>query len=219
VTSRPWDAQDSQKLSPSERKQLEQVLKRREREADEAAAEVKAERLANFEEELATIFSAEDETFRDLVVYVEELVAKANAEVDRRCDELGIRRAFRPRLRVGWFGRGENADKERRAELRKAAGARAESDMLKAKKQIRHTFTDALEMLAIGALNSDEARAFLAQAPRPEVLMPPVRLADLDVAKAKLQVGYRSSVPLLAIAAGDEDPSDPEDDDFPRSLR
>jgi hypothetical protein len=206
-------------LSPADRKLLEQTLKRREREADEAAVQVKEERLANFEEEIATVFSAEDEAFRDVVAYVEELMKKANAEIDRRCDELGIRRAFRPRLMMAMSGRGENASKERRAELRRAAEARAESDMLKAKKEIRRTFTDALEMLAIGALNSDEARAFLAQMPRPEALMPEVRLADLDAAKAKLQIGYRSSVPLLAIAAGDEDPSDPEDDDFPRSLR
>ena len=57
---------DTTKLTAQERKALEQVLKRREREANESAGEVKAQRLAAFEEELAHEFSAEDAAFKDV---------------------------------------------------------------------------------------------------------------------------------------------------------
>jgi hypothetical protein len=214
---RAWDAEDSAKLSAAERKDLLAVLKRREKEADESAAEMKAQRIAEFEEELATIFEAENKAFADVTALAEAAVRKANEEIDRRCDELGIRRSFRPRLGLRWSGRGENSDKERRAELRRVAEKRAEADMLAAKKEIRRTFTDQQELLAIGALNSEEARAFLARMPRPEALMPKVRLAELDVGNKTTQDRWQP-VPLLAVnPPGEDDPSEPEedDDDFP----
>jgi hypothetical protein len=203
---RPWDENDSAKLTAADRKEPHSVLRRREKEADESAEEVKARRLPDFEEELATIFSAEDAAFADVTAFAQEMIEKADAEIDRRCDELGIRRAFRPELRLGWSGRGENTSKERRNELRKVAEARAEADKLSAKKQIRRTFTDQQELIALGALSTEEARAFLAQMPRPETLMPEVRLAEHNVAdkKTERQLGY-GSVPLLAIGPPGED--------------
>jgi hypothetical protein len=226
MTERPWDAEDSAKLSNAERQQLERVLRRREKEADESAEEVKAQRIAQFEEELAQIFSAESEAFVDVTGLAKEAVAKVNDEIDRRCDELGVRRAFRPRVHLVWSGRGESADKERRAELRRVAERRAEADKLTAQKAIRRTFTDQLELLAIGALSSEEARAFLTQAPRPEALMPEVRLAALDVGDRKVEGRYGlGGVPLLALGSpGEDDPSEDEDDeddsdDFPRPRR
>jgi hypothetical protein len=216
---RPWDADASAKLSTAERQQLERVLKRREKESDESADEVKAQRIADFEEEIATIFAAESEAFADVTALAQEVVAKANAEIDHRCDELNIRRAFRPRLRLGWVGRGENDEKERRAELRRVAEKRAEADKLAAKKVIRRTFTDQLELLALGVLASEEAQKFLEQAPRPEALMPDVKLAELNVGDAKTPRERWSggSVPLLALGEGN-DPSEPEDDE-PRRRR
>ena len=204
---------DTTKLTAQERKALEQVLKRREREANESAGEVKAQRLAAFEEELAHEFSAEDAAFKDVTTFANELVAKANAEIDRRCDELGIRRAFRPKLRLGWSPRGENTDNERRAELRKVAERRAEADKLAAQKQIRRTFTDQLELLATGLLDSEEARTFLDRMPRPEALMPEVRLAELDLGDKTIRAAWRVPLPLLAVnPAGAEDPSQVDED-------
>jgi hypothetical protein len=220
MTNRPWDADDSSKLTPAERKALEGVLKRREKEADESAEEVKAQRLAAFEEELAQIFSAEDAAFADVTALAKEAIAKVADEVERRCDELGIRRDFRPSIGLAWSGRGANTFEDRRKELRKAAEARADADKLTAQKQIRRTFTDQLELLALGVLGSEEAQSFLEQAPRPEVLMPEVRLAELDAGNVTVnRYGRRlrggDSIPALALGQpGEEEPErDDEDDD------
>jgi hypothetical protein len=221
MTDRPWDARDSAKLSNAERQQLERVLKRREKEADESAEEVKAQRLAAFEEELAQIFGTEDKAFADVTALAQEWISKANDEIDRRCDELGVRRDFRPQLVLAWKGRGANTDKERRKELQRVAEKRAEADKLTAQKQIRRTFTDELEKLAVGALGSEEAKAFLEQAPRPEALMPEVRLAELDAGNVTVggygRGGLRGgdSIPVFALGPpGEKEPErDDEDED------
>ena len=45
----------------------------------------------------------------------------AQATVDDRCEELGIPKRFRPSIQAVWSGRGENAVKSRRDELRRVA--------------------------------------------------------------------------------------------------
>jgi hypothetical protein len=201
------------KMTSAERTELHKVLCRREKEARETVDEVKARRLADFETELATIFDHEHEAFADVTTLAKELVAKADAEIQRRCDELGIRLEFRPDLRLGWSGRGANTSRERRVELRRVAQTRAESDARATKTKITRAFTDQMEALAVGALTSDEARAFLEGMPRPEVLMPEVRLAELDVAGATYAPKYGDPFPLFALGQGDEPTAELDEDD------
>jgi hypothetical protein len=107
-------------------------------------------------------------------------IQDADDLVAKRCADLGIRPEFRPRIDLLFYGRGENALKERRAELRKVAQTRIAALGKNAKHAID---VDALEReteLVAGALTTGEAQAVLAAMPTLQALMPPIALAELE---------------------------------------
>src|SRR4051812_41182250 len=100
------------RMTSRERSELAALVRRREKVAKTATAEVKARRVADLEVQLASAFCAEDERFADVARFASQVVARANQEVQRRCEEIGIPERFRPSLEVAWAGRGENATAE-----------------------------------------------------------------------------------------------------------
>lgn len=141
----------------------------------------RAEARAQFEEDLARKYLPEDhpawaEAFR----VAQAAAERVNAEVTAHCEALGIRPEFAPKASVGWFSRGENASKERRAELRKVAEARLEAMHKAALATITSNSNRAeLEILSRG-LKSDEARVLLESLPAAADLLPPVLLTDVE---------------------------------------
>jgi hypothetical protein len=141
---------------------------------------LKAARVADFEQELATTFDSDAEILADLMREARETVARLDAELARRCQEQGIREEFRPSIVVGNTYRGENACQKRRVELRAVARTRADADARAAKHRINAWEAEITRLLIATGLDTDEAQSFLESLPEPDQLMPALSLAELE---------------------------------------
>ena len=158
------------------------LLKARARIAKMEVDELQAKRLADVEQELAAIYHIGDhEVWEATYKAADAAVRDANARIAEVCQSLGIREEFRPGLAgVGWYGRGENAAKERRAELRRVAKRRYMAEAKRAKLVIDTVVVDRQAKLIAGALHSSEAQAFLETMPTPEALLVRLELPELE---------------------------------------
>lgn len=167
-------------LTKAERTELTSIVKMRGRLAREGVALRQAELLADFEAQLAAVYDSNADAWREVTQEADRLVAAADAEVAARCDELGIRSEFRPSLNLSWYGRGENADQKRRAELRKVAVTRLDAMAKSAKHEISKQETEARTAIAAAALTSDDAREWLDSLPTAEALMPALTVTEIE---------------------------------------
>lgn len=170
-------------MSRSERVELAKVVRLRARVAKDDVGVREAQLLADVEQQLAARYKATHEAWAEVTAAAKAAVGAADAEVARRCRELGIPEEFRPSLGLSWYGRGENADKNRRAELRKVAQTQAAASGKAARLEIDRQAARLLTDLAAGALESSSAREFLAAMPTPEELMPLLALPELGGAQ------------------------------------
>jgi hypothetical protein len=139
-----------------------------------------AELLADLEDQLAAEYRWDDEAWAEVTAEAKRAVAEADEAIAKRCADLGIRPEFRPGLQVSWYGRGENASKNRRAELRKVAQTRLAALAKMAKVAIDKDALERETTLVAGALSSAEAKDFLEAMPTLEALMPRIALAELE---------------------------------------
>ena len=107
-------------------------------------AEREAELLADAEAQLAAISKDTDTAWADVTGLAKKTIREADAVIAERCETLGIPTDFRPGLSLSWYGRGNNASKERRAELRKVAQTRIAANGRKAKLAIEQRSVEAL---------------------------------------------------------------------------
>ncbi|MGO9684619.1 MAG: hypothetical protein ACLP0B_14950 [Steroidobacteraceae bacterium] len=167
-------------MSKGEREDLQRLVRQREKVLKSAARQRSSELLADFENQLGSTYKFdEDETWAAAAEAAEREVAKAEARVAARCAELGIPKRFAPSLDLQWYSRGENAVKERRAELRKMATTRIEAIERDAIVKIEMASVTAQTEIAVAGLTSDAARAFAAKLLDIEVLMPKLLLAAI----------------------------------------
>jgi hypothetical protein len=183
-----------ERMTSRERSEIAALVRRREKVAKSATAEVKAKRLAELEVQLASSFSAEDERFADVARFASQVVAHANQEVQRRCEEMGIPERFRPALDIKWYGRGENATAERRSELRRVGQTQADADQKQALTHIEAASVEAQTALLRAGLTTDAARKFLDSQSTAEQLMPALEVSSLLQALP----GHRADGPLTA---------------------
>ena len=170
--------------SAAERAILEKTINARYQVAADDIKALAADQMARAEAELSQEFDAQDELWKDLTLMASRAAKEADAELARRCEAAGIRASFRPSIHVNFYERGENANPYRRGELRKLACARVEANMKKALAELRRRKAAALEMLVLGGLDSDAARAFLANMPTAADLLPSQSLVQMDVLAA-----------------------------------
>lgn len=159
-------------MSRAEREELVKLVKARGRLAHRVVDQRAAELLADAERQLAARYKIDDVTWKELTANAQEVVSNADREIARRCEQLGIPAEFRPSLTLGWWNRGENMVKERRAELRKVAQTRIAAMALQARVTIESAALEGVTQLVAGGLESAEARAVLASLPTVEALMP-----------------------------------------------
>jgi len=141
-----------------------------------------AELMADFERQMATIYKwDDDELWSNATEAAEEALREADSKVAERCEELGIPAQFRPKIGgVAWYGRGENASKERQAELRRVARTEIDRLIKAAKEQIETGSLEVQEKILLGGFDSAGARAFLEAMPTPEALMPTLDASAID---------------------------------------
>jgi hypothetical protein len=143
-------------------------------------AEARGKRLlADAEAKLAAVYKREDEAWADITEAAEKAVEEANACIDALCQERGIPPEFRPELHTGWYDRGENMFRERRAELRKVAQSEVEARVRQAKVQIDRVLAEQMNHITQAGLTSEEARAFIGTMPTPEQLLPTLGSLEL----------------------------------------
>jgi hypothetical protein len=169
----------TERMTSRERSELGALIRARAKVARAVADEVKTKRLADFEVQLTSAFSAEDERFRDITAFARQALSRANQELTERCEQLGIPEAFRPQFSLGWIGRWENATAERRAELRRVAHTQADADQKEALRKIEVASVEAQTELLRAGLDTAAAHAWLESMPTPEQLMPPLNVASL----------------------------------------
>jgi hypothetical protein len=167
-------------ISRSEREDLQRLIRQREKVLKSAAKQRSAELLADFENQMGSTYSFDqDEVWSNATEVAEREAAKAQNRIAARCAKLGIPERFAPRLDVHWYSRGENAVKERRTELRKMAVTRIEAIEREAIVKIEMASVTAQTEIAVSGLTSNAARQFVENLPSIETLMPALSLASL----------------------------------------
>jgi len=166
-------------MTKAERDELAKLLKARARVANRVVEQRAAELLAYVEEKLAAQYEIDDAAWKDVTATARKAAQAADAEIARRCRQRGIPKRFRPSIGTYWLDRGENFAPRRRAELRKVAETRIDALAKQARVAIETTALDGVTKLVAGALESAEARAFLAAMPSVEALMPALDVRQL----------------------------------------
>jgi hypothetical protein len=170
-------------MTRRDREDLAKVVRRREKLTKGDADRLAAERLAGFESQLAAIYKpGDDPVWQELYAAAATAVAEVKAKLAERCRELGIPEDWAPDLQLRWYGRGENAAAERRAELRRVAKTRIDADAKAAKVEIEKRSVAVQEQLIARGLDSEDAKVFLESMPTAEQLMPSVSVAEIEAA-------------------------------------
>jgi hypothetical protein len=170
----------TESMTRREREDLAKVTRLRAKVAKDGITAREAALLADVEEQLSAVYRFDHDAWADITRHAEQVVAEADKQIAQRCRELGIRESFRPRLSLSWYDRGENASRERRSELRKAAQTKIAAMGKDAKMAIDARAADVLTELIAGGLESADAKAFLESIPTADQLMPRLTLSELE---------------------------------------
>jgi hypothetical protein len=169
-------------MTKPDRDALIGLNRRRARQAEREAEARERVLLAEVEDLMTAEFEAHDRLWAEAVNIAKDAMAKANAQIQAQCLDLGIPPKHAPGLSLTWHARSsEFTDSSRRAELRRLAASRLAALTKTAKSAIQAASLNVEEQLILGGLQSGEARAFIAAMPTPEQLMPPLSLEDLGV--------------------------------------
>jgi hypothetical protein len=168
-------------MTKADRDSLLQLCRMRARVAKADAVAVAARRRAEFAAQLAAVYSFDnDETWRQAYQSAKAATNRAREEIAARAKELGIPQRFAPELGLHWYGRGENASRERRAELTRVAHTKIEQLEKEAKHAIERASVEIQTRLVADGLESADAKAFLESMPAPEQLIPEISVAEVQ---------------------------------------
>ena len=168
------------RISKGERDELRRIVrgdfKALRSEVDVREAELRAE----IEKRVAQRFIGHEETIHKAREKVQAIIDEANAkmgeaalECQRDCEGyvVHLEPLFPPQLRFV---------REKRDEMRRAMLADLEARVAQAKARMQRQEVDLLKKLSSGALESDEAKAFLREIPTVAELVPESRLLELE---------------------------------------
>jgi hypothetical protein len=173
---------DTSPMTNADRQALIRIARARAKQAEREVDARKAFLIAEAVNDATAEYTAQDELWADAVAIAEEAAAKANAQIQARCVELGIPAKQAPRLQLAWSSRSSDyGDSRRRAELLKLAEKRADAIAREAKAALHANALDYEERLIIGGLQTDEAKALAESVPTVEQLMPKLNIEDLGV--------------------------------------
>jgi hypothetical protein len=208
-----------ERMSRQDRAELKEAAKLKARVAKHRVAQLKADRIADFEELLATEFDPLDERWEDVVTEanraIHEAIQKVNARIDEQLPDVPKR--YRPSVHggMGFMRRGENWLNERRVELRRVATTRYDEMAKHAIAEIEAKVAAVQIDLIERGLSTAEAREYLASIPEPQELIPTLRIEDVSTdmrreltQKARTGRGYlerlEAKEALDAVGLGDD---------------
>src|SRR3954467_15184013 len=97
----------SNRMTKSEREDLQRLIRQRERVQKSAAKERSAQMLADFENAMGAIYQPEDDpVWEQLMSIAHHEVDKVQQQLVVRCQELGIPNQFTPGCDLRWRHRG-----------------------------------------------------------------------------------------------------------------
>ncbi len=167
-------------MTKTERADLSRLIRRREALMKRMADERGAVLLAEFERQSAAIYAYDDDsTWKAAHAAADEAVREAQAQVARRCRELGIPPEFAPHLELSWYDRGQNAVAQRRAELRRVAKTQIDARVAGAKVTIEQQSVELQTEIVAGSLTSATAKAFLGRMPTVEAMIPSLTIPEI----------------------------------------
>jgi hypothetical protein len=168
-------------IGKGEREDLQRLIRQRERVLKSAIKQRSAELIADFENQMGTEFSFDDDVvWAQAKKEVDAVVARAKQQIAARCRELGIPDRFAPTLDTRWSHRGyDNSVKQRREELRRMARTKIEAIEQKAATEIALSCLEAQTQLAVVGLSSEAARAFVESLPGIATLMPKLSFSEV----------------------------------------
>ena len=160
-------------MTRSEIANLERLIRKQERVLKAATDQRAAELKADFEAKVTAQYSFDDDqVWKEAFKLARESVDAAQAEIAKRCEEIGIPAEFAPSIEYHWHSRGTNAVRQRRDELRRKADAEIEALKKSAPTQIEIWSLNAQTDLASRTLTSEAAKTFLDSMPATAELMP-----------------------------------------------
>lgn len=194
-------------MTKSERSELGQLLRKRERVMKAAARERSDQLIAEFDTQSAQIYSFDDDAvWKKAVEAAQEAANAAQKIIDRRCQEIGIPPEFSPGVQFGWYGRGQNAVASRRAELRRMAKSRIDAMEQETVVKIERLSLAAQTEVIANGLQSEASRAFLENLPSIDILMPainPIEIKQLIESKHREK---QNSYQTFSAVSEDDDP-------------
>jgi len=167
-------------MTKTERNELGKLVRQNGKIAKLDVEQRGAKVLADIEQEMASEYATNHAAWAAITKDAQEYVRKADEQIAEKCRELGIRPSFRPELHLSWYSRGENAEKSRRAELRKVAQTRVAEQIRLGKLEIERAVASQLTTLAVGGFETEAAREFFGKMPTADQLIPAMTLLELQ---------------------------------------
>jgi hypothetical protein len=177
-------------MTKAERSELRSLIRQRFKVLRADVDQRHAELLAELEVRLTDKFATDDAAWTSVAFVIGEAAREANRKANDAVralvgpdgwpsdrDKVLIQEAALSRIRATAAEYRKETDKP---EMRKASRARIDATVKAAHLQLDRQEVDLLERLAVGALESDEARGFLAEIPTVSSLVPAERLLELE---------------------------------------
>jgi hypothetical protein len=176
-------------ISKADQENLVKLAKMRAKVSREGIAARQAAMIADVEEQLSATYEFDDAVWAEITREAKAAVDSADAKIAAICQELGVPPKFRPELQIRWYSRGENAVRERRAELRQLAEKRIEAAGQAAKLAISEREVETIGELYAARFETDEARELVERMPTPAELMPTISIGELGAEQRPTPAG------------------------------
>lgn len=164
-------------ITKAERAELRSIVRQQFKVLRHEVEQRGVELLGDVEQEIAAKYREEDEAWGRATFVTNEALLEANRKVNDVFREL-LGDAHREKMYVG--AHLPEQPVRHRLQLRHEAKTRLEARVKAALLQLDRQEADLLRNLAMGAIESDEARAFLTSIPSVGELVPAARLAELE---------------------------------------
>jgi len=177
----PAPLEVSRRLTRQETHDLSMIIRDRTKVLKAHASEQAAACLADFERQMASVYSFDDdEVWQKAKRDVQRVAEEAAEKIAERCKDLGIPARFAPSLQVLWHGRGENGIGARRMELRRVAQASIAAMQKAAETRIEKQSLDLrTQVVALGVL-SEDAKMFLESLASVDDAMQAISFKDIE---------------------------------------